>query len=89
VIGIVAARLVERFGRPTALIGTQGEEARGSARSAAGWHIADALGVTDSMRYPTSLVLVVPGVLLVVNLLAFFPALAAARARPAVALRTE
>lgn len=44
VIGIVAARLVERFGRPTALIGTGGSEARGSARSAAGWHIADALG---------------------------------------------
>ena len=44
VIGIVAARLVERFGRPTALIGIQEQEARGSARSAAGWHIADALG---------------------------------------------
>lgn len=44
VIGIVAARLVERYGRPTALIGTSGKEARGSARSAAGWHIADALG---------------------------------------------
>jgi single-stranded-DNA-specific exonuclease len=44
VIGIVAARLVERFGLPTALIGTAGQEARGSARSAAGWHIADALG---------------------------------------------
>lgn len=44
VIGIVAARLVERFGRPTALIGTGGPEARGSARSAGGWHIADALG---------------------------------------------
>lgn len=43
VIGIVAARLVERFGRPTALIGIQGEHARGSARTAAGWHIADAL----------------------------------------------
>ncbi len=43
VIGIVAARLVERFGRPTALIGSQGQEARGSARSAAGWHIAEAL----------------------------------------------
>jgi len=40
----VAARLVERFGRPTALIGIQDREARGSARSAAGWHIADALG---------------------------------------------
>jgi single-stranded-DNA-specific exonuclease len=44
VIGIVAARLVERFGRPTALIGTGGQEARGSARSVAGWHIANALG---------------------------------------------
>ncbi|MBI2001004.1 MAG: single-stranded-DNA-specific exonuclease RecJ [candidate division NC10 bacterium] len=44
VIGIVASRLVERFGRPTALIGTRGQEARGSARSAGGWHIADALG---------------------------------------------
>ncbi|HEX9900036.1 MAG TPA: single-stranded-DNA-specific exonuclease RecJ [Candidatus Methylomirabilis sp.] len=44
VIGIVAARLVERFGRPTALIGIQGAEARGSARTAAGWHLADALG---------------------------------------------
>jgi single-stranded-DNA-specific exonuclease len=43
VIGIVASRLVERFGRPTALIGIQGTEARGSARSAAGWHLADAL----------------------------------------------
>jgi single-stranded-DNA-specific exonuclease len=45
VIGIVAARLVERYGRPAALIGTGGgHEARGSARSAGGWHIADALG---------------------------------------------
>ncbi|MGD0265413.1 MAG: single-stranded-DNA-specific exonuclease RecJ [Candidatus Methylomirabilota bacterium] len=44
VIGIVAARVAEHFGRPTALIGTGGPEARGSARSAAGWHIADALG---------------------------------------------
>ncbi len=44
VIGIVAARLVERFGRPTALIGTRADQARGSARSAAGWHMANALG---------------------------------------------
>ncbi len=43
VIGIVAAKLVERYGRPTALIAVQGDEARGSARTAAGWHIADAL----------------------------------------------
>jgi ABC-type lipoprotein release transport system permease subunit len=51
--------------------------------------IADALGITHSVRYPTSLLLVVPAVLLVVNMLAFFPARAAARARPAVALRGE
>jgi single-stranded-DNA-specific exonuclease len=44
VLGIVAARLVERFARPTALIATQGEQGRGSVRSAAGWHVAEALG---------------------------------------------
>jgi single-stranded-DNA-specific exonuclease len=41
--GIVASRLVERFGRPAALIGTQGDQARGSIRAAAGWHVAEAL----------------------------------------------
>jgi ABC-type lipoprotein release transport system permease subunit len=51
--------------------------------------IADAIGVADSLRYPASVLLVVPAALLVVNLLAFFPAVAAARTRPAVALRTE
>ena len=44
VLGIVASRLVERFGRPAALIGTQGNQARGSVRAAGGWHVADALG---------------------------------------------
>lgn len=43
VLGIVAARLVERFGRPAALIGTQGAQARGSIRAAGGWHVAEAL----------------------------------------------
>jgi single-stranded-DNA-specific exonuclease len=43
VLGIVASRLAERFGRPTALIGTQGQHARGSVRAASGWHVADAL----------------------------------------------
>lgn len=43
VLGIVASRLVERFARPVALIAERGEGARGSARSAAGWHITDAL----------------------------------------------
>jgi single-stranded-DNA-specific exonuclease len=44
VLGIVAARLVERFGRPAALIGMQCNQARGSVRAAGGWHVADALG---------------------------------------------
>jgi single-stranded-DNA-specific exonuclease len=43
VVGIVAARLAERFGRPTALIALEGEDGRGSARSAAGWHVTEAL----------------------------------------------
>ena len=43
VLGIVASRLADRFGRPAALIGVQGDEARGSARAAAGWHVTDAL----------------------------------------------
>jgi single-stranded-DNA-specific exonuclease len=43
VLGIVAARLVERFGRPAALIGAQGTQARGSIRGAGGWHVAEAL----------------------------------------------
>jgi single-stranded-DNA-specific exonuclease len=44
VLGIVAARLAERFGRPTALIGKQGDQTRGSVRSPLGWHVAEALG---------------------------------------------
>jgi ABC-type lipoprotein release transport system permease subunit len=51
--------------------------------------IADGLGIADSVRYPVTLLLVVPVVLLIVNVLAFFPAQAAARARPAVVLRDE
>jgi single-stranded-DNA-specific exonuclease len=44
VLGIVASRLAERFGRPTALIGKQGDQTRGSVRSPLGWHVAEALG---------------------------------------------
>ena len=44
VIGIVASRLVERYGKPTVLLATPaGELARGSARSAAGVNITAAL----------------------------------------------
>jgi single-stranded-DNA-specific exonuclease len=46
VIGIVAARLVERYGKPAILftLGTDGT-ARGSARSIEGLHITEAIGV--------------------------------------------
>lgn len=44
VIGIVASRLVEEFGRPTVLIATPDESGRGSARSVAGLDITAAFG---------------------------------------------
>jgi single-stranded-DNA-specific exonuclease len=47
VLGIVAARLVERFGRPAFVLGEEGGEASGSGRSIAGFHLLDAL---DGMR---------------------------------------
>jgi single-stranded-DNA-specific exonuclease len=43
VIGIVAARLVERFCRPTVLVALGNEPGQGSCRSVAGFHIAQAL----------------------------------------------
>ncbi len=43
VIGIVASRLVERYGRPTFLIGWEGEQGRGSGRSIAGFDLHAAL----------------------------------------------
>ena len=43
VVGIVATRLVDRFARPAVLIAIDGEEAQGSARSIAGFHMRDAL----------------------------------------------
>jgi predicted lysophospholipase L1 biosynthesis ABC-type transport system permease subunit len=52
--------------------------------------VANGLGVSTSATTPTlALLLVIPGVLALVNLIAFFPARAAARTRPAVALRSE
>jgi single-stranded-DNA-specific exonuclease len=43
VIGIVASRLVERYGRPTVLIAVNGDGAKGSARSVSGLHLYGAL----------------------------------------------
>ncbi|WP_018085630.1 single-stranded-DNA-specific exonuclease RecJ [Desulfurispora thermophila] len=43
VIGIVAARLVEKYGRPVLLISLQGEHGKGSGRSVPGFHLYEAL----------------------------------------------
>ena len=43
VIGIVASRLVERYGRPTFLVAWDGDVGRGSGRSIAGFDLHDAL----------------------------------------------
>ena len=43
VIGIVASRLVERFHRPTVLVAFDGDDGKGSARSAAGFHLYEGL----------------------------------------------
>jgi putative ABC transport system permease protein len=52
--------------------------------------VASGLGVATTSDVPTlALLLVIPCAVAAVNLLAFFPARAAARTRPAVALRTE
>jgi len=53
VVGIVAARLVERFGRPALVVGLDGETGRGSARSVPGFSILDAMhgGAEHMLRY--------------------------------------
>lgn len=43
VIGIVASRLVQRYGRPVAVIGLDGESGRGSCRSIDGFSVLDGL----------------------------------------------
>jgi len=52
-VGIVAARLVDRFGRPAVVIGLTGDSGRGSARSTPGFSILDALhgGAGHMERY--------------------------------------
>jgi single-stranded-DNA-specific exonuclease len=43
VIGITASRVVEKYGRPTLIISRDGEEAHGSGRSIAAFHLLHAL----------------------------------------------
>jgi single-stranded-DNA-specific exonuclease len=43
VIGIVASRVVERYNRPTVMIGLEGGEGKGSGRSIPGFNLYDAL----------------------------------------------
>jgi single-stranded-DNA-specific exonuclease len=49
VVGIAAGRLVELFGRPAAVIALDGEDGKGSCRSIAGVHIAEALQQCDDL----------------------------------------
>jgi single-stranded-DNA-specific exonuclease len=53
VVGIVAARLAERFERPSVVIGLDGPSGRGSARSVPGFSILEALhgGSAHTLRY--------------------------------------
>lgn len=43
IVGLVASRLMERFGRPAIVLGINGDEAVGSARSIDGLHLVEAL----------------------------------------------
>jgi len=43
VVGIVASRMVERFGRPAILVAFNGDGGQGSGRSIPGFHLRDAL----------------------------------------------
>ncbi len=49
VIGIVAARITEKYGRPSIVISRDGEEARGSCRSIEGFSIYDALEASSDL----------------------------------------
>lgn len=53
VVGIVAARLAERFHRPALIIGLDGEEGRGSARSVRGFSVLAAMqgGAEHMLRF--------------------------------------
>ena len=49
VVGLGASRLVEDYGRPAAVIAIDGPEGKGSCRSIAGVHIAEALDECDDI----------------------------------------
>lgn len=49
VIGVVASRLVDRFARPAVVIGVEGDEARGSARSVPGVNVHEALAAAGDL----------------------------------------
>ena len=49
VIGIVSARIVEKYGKPNFIISIDGDIARGSARSVNGFSIFDALTACDDL----------------------------------------
>lgn len=49
VIGIVAARLTERYGKPSVVISLNGEDGKGSCRSIEGFSIYDALHASSDM----------------------------------------
>lgn len=49
VVGIVASRVVERFGRPAFLIGLDGEMGKGSGRSIDGFDLHDALSTCGEL----------------------------------------
>ena len=49
IVGIVAAKLLERYKKPTYVIEEMGEEAKGSARSYGGFSAADAIRAADDI----------------------------------------
>lgn len=49
VVGIVASRLVERYGRPAFVIGLEGDEGRGSCRGVEGFSVVEALRACEDL----------------------------------------